>query len=157
MPRRIRLSATAGRLWPQLIAMCLRCLVMLQNNMTALQAAALASAQAALNPALQPLLLAGGNPWLQLGLVNPAGGAAPPLSQLPSGVPAPAMSPMLDMSLAAHLQQLSSRAGVFACLPARLLPGLSVSDKFLPALLHRCAQRQLAASQDLMPVATPTG
>lgn len=102
----------------RLIAMCLRCLIMLQNNMTALQAAALASAQAALNPALQPLLLAGGNPWLQLGLVNPAGGAAPPLSQLPSGVPAPTMSPMLDMSLAAHLQQLSSRAGVFACLPA---------------------------------------
>lgn len=120
--------------------MCLRCLIMLQNNMTALQAAALASAQAALNPALQPLLLAGGNPWLQLGLVNPAGGAAPPLSQLPSGVPAPAMSPMLDMSLAAHLQQLSSRAGVFACLPAclpaRPTPGPSASDKVLPALLH---------------------
>lgn len=78
----------------------------LMNNINALQAAALASAtQAALNPALQPLFMAGNNPWLHLGLVNPGSGnalGAPPLNQISHSnlPPTSSVNPLLDVSLA---------------------------------------------------------
>lgn len=79
-------------------------------TMTALQAAALASAtQAALNPALHPLLMASANPWLHLGLMNqhaPSPLTAPPLGPIPHPLapPGKAVPPLLDTSLAAQLQ-----------------------------------------------------
>ena len=81
-----------------------------QNGINVLQAAAIAQAtQAALNnSALQPILLAGANPWLnplQFGLVNPSASAAlanAQLGQLQQGGPPNVSGPMLDASLVAQ-------------------------------------------------------
>lgn len=89
-----------------------------QNGINVLQAAAFATQAALNNPALQPILMAGSNPWLNpiyqtgnvMGLVNPSAAANPAaaaaalanaqLAQVPSAhMPAPGTSPpMLDPS-----------------------------------------------------------
>lgn len=90
----------------------------LLNGINVLQAAAFATQAALNNPALQPILMAGSNPWLNpiyqtgnvMGLVNPSAAANPAaaaaalanaqLAQVPSAhMPAPGTSPpMLDPS-----------------------------------------------------------
>lgn len=87
----------------------------LLNGFSVLQAAALAT-QAALNPALQPMLMAGGNPWLnslQLGLM-PAASAAAFATQL-GHMPITSAAPVVDVgNLAAATQfgQLNQHGGI---------------------------------------------
>lgn len=81
----------------------------LLNGISVLQAAALAT-QAALNPALQPMLMAGGNPWLSslpVGLMPHAAQFAAHLGQLPVS----AAGPGLDATLAAA-SQFGNQLGV---------------------------------------------
>lgn len=81
----------------------------------ALQAAALAGATqaAALNPALQPLLMAQANSWLHMGLVNPATAAlaaGAQLGQIQHALPPPAtptVPSLLDPAVLAQLQMNS--------------------------------------------------
>jgi hypothetical protein len=80
----------------------------MQNGINVLQAAAFATQAALNNPALQPLLMTGSNPWLSpiyqgMGLVNPAtsnqAAAAAALNAQLAQVPgASPTAPMLDAS-----------------------------------------------------------
>ncbi len=113
-PSRLRLSRANLSLTLSVCPLC----VLLQNGINVLQAAAFATQAALNNPALQPILMAGSNPWLNsiyqtgnvMGLVNPSAAANPAaaaaalanaqLAQVPSAhLPAPGTSPpMLDPS-----------------------------------------------------------
>ncbi len=86
-----------------------------QGSLNVLQAAAMATQAALNNPALQPILMAGGNPWLNplhLGLVNPASAAALGQLGLQQVAGQGQGNPMLDAQLAAQLSsQLNAGHG----------------------------------------------